>query len=145
MRARVTPDDLAAGQLVAPGWYPCEIVAYKEEPANTDGSTNGFVMFKVIGEKHKGARGRKLYNEKAIGMAGPLLVALGAKVDKEKGIDADLNEQTLIGRLVDVNFRRGESNKNNPFNEPVDFAPIGTVTKFDAEAYKTKKGAPAIA
>lgn len=145
MRARVTPDDLAAGQLVDPGWYPCEIVKYAEEDASTDGSTNGIVTFKVLAggkeNKFKGARCRRLFNEKAMGFAGPLLIALGARVDKEKGIDADLSEDTLVGKLVDVNIRRGETNKKNPFNEPVDFAPIGAVTKFDADAYKASKGA----
>lgn len=130
MRARVTPDDLAAGQLVAPGWYPCEIVGYKEEAANTDGSTNGIVQFKVIGEKFKGARFRLLFNEKAMGFAAPLLQALGAKIDPVKGIDADLSEQTLLGRKVDVHIRRGETNRGNPFNDAKEFAPLGQVTKY---------------
>jgi hypothetical protein len=135
MRARVTPDDLAAGQLVDPDWYPCEITNYKEEPAGTDGSTNALITFKILGgtakgDKFKGARCRKLYNEKAMGFAAPLLVALGAKVDKDTGIDADLSEGTLLGRKVDVHIRRGETNKKNPFNDPVEFAPIGQITKW---------------
>lgn len=142
MRARITPDDLAAGQLVDPGWYACLITDYKEEPANTDGSTNGIITFKIVDGKFKGGRCRRLYNEKAMGMAGNLLVALGAKVDKIKGIDADLSSETLVGRFVDVNIRRGETNKKNPFNEPVDFAPIGTITHFDVDAYKKTLAQP---
>jgi len=138
MRARITPDDLAAGQLVAPGWYPAEIIKYIEEPANTDGSTNGIVHFKIIGEKHKGARFRTLYNEKAMAFASGLLIALGAKVDKDKGVDAELSEGTLVGRKVDVNIRRGETSKKNPFNEAVDFAPLGQVTKYKEEAASVK-------
>jgi|SRR5215510_10717381 len=130
MRARLTPDDLAAGQLVNPGWHPSEIVSYSEEAASTDGSTNGIIRFKIIDGKFKGARFRVLYNEKAMGFAAPLLLALGAKVNKDTGIDAELSEKTLVGRKLDVNIRRGETNKKNPFNEPVDFAPIGTVTKY---------------
>ena len=136
MRARITPDDLAAGQLLSPGWYPAEIIKYVEEPANTDGSTNGIVHFKVIGEKGRGARFRTLYNEKAMAFAGPLLTALGAKVSKDTGIDADLSEATLVGKKVDVNIRRGETSKKNPFNEAADFAPIGSVTKYAEPAVK---------
>lgn len=131
MRARVTPDDLAAGQLVDPNWYPCKITGYKEEAAATDGSTNALITFSVLTGKFKGAKCRKLYNEKAMGFAAPLLVALGAKVDPQTGIDADLSEDTLLGKMVDVHIRRGETNKKNPFNDPVEFAPIGKVTKFD--------------
>ena len=130
MRARVTPDDLAAGQLVDPGWYPCEIVGYKEEAASTDGSTNGIVQYKVIGNKFKGARFRTLFNEKAMGFAAPLILALGAKVDPAKGIDADLSEQTLVGKRVDVHIRRGETNRGTPFNDAKEFAPIGAITKY---------------
>jgi hypothetical protein len=142
MRARVTPDDLAAGTLVDPDWYPMEIVDYKEEAANTDGSTNALITLKVLpgyrNDKFKGARCRKLYNEKAMGFAAPLLVALGAKVDKETGIDADLSEETLKGRRVDVHIRRGETNKKNPFNDPVEFAPIGSVTKWKEQPEAVK-------
>lgn len=137
MRARVTPDDLAAGTLLDAGWYSAEIVKYEESPANTDGSTNAHVSFKVIGDgkgdpkgKGVGARFRTLYNEKAMGFAAPLLKALGAKVDPETGIDADLSEATLLGKRVDVNIRRGETNRKTPFNEPVEFAPLGQITKF---------------
>lgn len=137
MRARITPDDLAAGTLVDPSWYPCEIVGYREEPANTDKSTNGIVTFKVLqggrDNKFKGARARRLYNEKAMGFAAPLLKALGAKVDPQTGIDADLNEDTVVGKKLDVEFRRGETNKGTPFNDPVNFAPLGTVTKYKEE------------
>lgn len=142
MRARVTPDDLAAGQLLDPGWYPMIISEYKEEAASTDGSTNGLTYYKVISnpgdkfEKSKGARCRTLFNEKAMGFAAPLLTALGAKVDPAQGIDADLSEDTLVHRMVDVHIRRGETNKKTPFNEPAEFAPIGKVTKFDVEKYK---------
>lgn len=134
MRARITPDDLAAGKLVEPSWYPCEIVKYEEVEANTDKSTNCLVHFKVLqgGKENefKGARCRVLYNEKAMAFAAPLLIALGAKVDKDKGVDADLSESTLVGRKLDVHIRRGTTNKNNSFNEPIEFAPLGTVTKF---------------
>lgn len=133
MRARITPDDLAAGQLLQPGWYPAEIVKYIEEPANTDGSTNAIVHFKVLGSKGKGARFRSLYNEKAMGFASGLLIALGAKVNPETGIDVDLSEATTVGRKVDVNIRRGETSRKNPFNDAYEFAPIGQVTKYKEE------------
>jgi len=137
MRARITVDDLAAQTLVDPTWYPCEIIGYKEEPTtggkNPGQSTNCIWYFKVVDakvDKFKGARFRLLVNEQVMSKASGLLVALGAKVDKEKGLDVDMSEATMVGRFVDVHIRRGESDRGNPFNEPVEYAPIGTITKY---------------
>jgi hypothetical protein len=134
MRARVTPEELASTKIVDPGWYPMQIVSYKEEPANTDGSTNGLIGMKVVDGKFKGARANKLVNEKGLMYASALFIALGAKVHPETGIDADLSEASLVGRYLDVNIRRGETSRKNAFNEPVDYAPIGSVTKYQVPA-----------
>jgi len=136
MRVNLDSAALAKGTLVTPGWYPCKITGYKEEPAKTDRSTNGVVNFEILTGDFKGAGGMRLYNEKALGFAKTLLISLGAKmVDDGQGgkkLSAELSKEILIGKLVDVYFVRGASNKGNEFNEPKDFAPIGTNTGYKA-------------
>lgn len=130
MKINLGSDDLAKGTLVTPGWYACNISDYNEKPAKTDKSTNGLVNFTILTGEFKGSGGRALYNEKALGFAKPLLLALGAKiVDDGKGgktLNAILSKETLKDKKVDVYFTRGTSNVGNDFNDPKDFAPIGS-------------------
>lgn len=137
MKINLGSDDLAKGTLVPPTWYPCEITGYKEVPAKTDRSTNAEVSFSILSGEFKGSGGMSRFNEKAMGFAKPLLLALGAKiVDDGKGgkkLSAEMNESTMKGKKVDIYFVRGESNKGNAFNDPKDFAPIGTQTGYKAE------------
>ena len=136
MRVNLDSSALAKGTLVTPGWYPCKITAYKEEPAKTDRSTNGKVSLEILTGEFKGAGGMKLYNEKALGFAKNLLIALGAKIVDDgaggKKLSAELSKETVVGKLVDVYFARGSSNRNNEFNDAIDFAPIGTNTGYKA-------------
>lgn len=136
MKINLGADDLAKGTLVTPAWYACKITSYEEKPAKTDRSTNALIGYSILVGEFKGAGGRSLFNEKAPGFAKSLLLALGAKiVDDGKGgkkLSADLNKETTIGKLVDIYFVRGESNKGNAFNDPKDFAPIGVNSGFKA-------------
>lgn len=141
MRINLGADDLARGNKIKePKWEPCIIYDYKEKPASTDRSTNGTVYFKIIAGENKGAIGSRLYNEKAQGFATPLLIALGAKlVDDGNGkggkkLEATLSKETLLNKKLDVYFVRGTSNRGNDFNDPKDFAPLGTNSGYKGEA-----------
>lgn len=135
MRVNLGSDDLAKGTLVTPGWYPCKLSNYKESPANTDKSTNATGSITILTGEFKGAGGRFLFNEKAMGFAKNLLIALGAKIEdgpNGKQLSATLSKETINEKLVDVYFARGSSNKGNEFNDAKDFAPIGTMTGYKA-------------
>jgi len=125
MRQILTPDDLKKGDLAEPGWHPLEIVDYKEEDADTDGSTNCIFLFKIIDGPNKGISPRKLFNEKALGFGKALWKALNFPYDPEKGYDlsTELFRQT-IGHKVQGYIKRGKSNKGNEFNDLVDFRPM---------------------
>jgi len=125
MRQILTPDDLKKGDLVEPGWFPLEIVDYKEEEADTDGSTNCIFLFKIIDGPSKGVSPRKLFNEKALGFGKSLWKALNFPFDPVKGyeLSTELFRQT-IGHKVQGYIKRGKSNKGNEFNDLVDFRPM---------------------
>lgn len=125
MRQILTPDDLKKGDLVNPGWYPCEIVDYDEKDATTDGSTNCFFHFKVLDGPFKGITVKKLFNEKALGFGKALWSTLKFPFSPEKGyeLSTELFKQT-IGQKVQVYIKRGTSNKGNDFNDATDFRPI---------------------
>ena len=123
MRQILTPDDLKKGELIPPGWYPCEIVEYDEKDADTDGSTNCFFHFKVLVEgPYKGIVVRRLFNEKALGFGKALWATLKLPFDPQKGYDlsSDLFKQT-VGFKLQVYVKRGKSNKGNEFNDASDF------------------------
>lgn len=125
MRVILTPDDLKKGDLAEPGWHPLEIIDYKEEPADTDGSTNCIFQFKIIDGPNKGIQPRKLFNEKALGFGKSLWKALNFPYDAERGYDlsSELFRQT-IGHTVQGYIKRSKSNKGNEFNDLVDFRPM---------------------
>lgn len=125
MRAVLTPDDLKKGDLIEVGWHPAEIVEYKEEAADTDGSTNCIFIFKVLDGPGKGVSPRRLFNEKALGFGKNLWKALGFPYDAAKGyeLSTQLFEQTVGSKLM-IYSKRGKSNKGNEFNDIVDFKPL---------------------
>jgi hypothetical protein len=125
MRAILTPDDLKKGDLAEVGWHPAEIVDYKEEDADTDGSTNCIFQFKLFDGPNKGVSPRKLFNEKALGFGKNLWKALEFPFDPVKGYEltSELFKST-IGRKLKIYIKRGKSNKGNEFNDVTDFMPL---------------------
>jgi len=125
MRAVLTPDDLKKGDLAEVGWHPAEIIEYKEEPADTDGSTNCIFIFKLIDGPNKGITPRRLFNEKALGFGKNLWKTLNFPYDIVKGyeLSTQLFEQTINSKLM-IFIKRGKSNKGNEFNDVVDFKPL---------------------
>ena len=125
MRAILTPDDLRRGDLVEVGWHPAEIVEYKEEDADTDGSTNCIFVFKILDGPGKGVSPRRLFNEKALGFGKTLWKTLNFPYDPTKGyeLSTQLFEQT-VGHKLKIYIKRGKSNKGNEFNDVTDFQPL---------------------
>lgn len=138
MRVNLDSDALAKGTLISPpGWYPCKLSGYKEEPAKTDKSTNSLATLTVLTGDFKGAGGRVLFNEKAMGFAKNFMLALGSKIvdgPNGKQLTGVLSPETVNNKLIDVYFARGTSNKGNDFNDAKDFAPIGTFTDYKQTA-----------
>ena len=127
MRAVLTPDDLKKSDLVEPGWYPADIIEYKEEDADTDASTNSIFTFKITGgpEKAQGVQPRKLFNEKALGFGKSLWSTLKLPFDTKKGYE--LTTELLsaqVGKKLQIYIARGKSNKGNEFNDVKDFRPL---------------------
>lgn len=127
MRAVLTPDDLKKGDLAEVGWHPAEIVDYKEEDADTDGSTNCIFLFKILDGPNKGVSPRKLFNEKALGFGKSLWAVLFGPPDPAKGYDTQLSTESFkaqIGKKLMIYIARGKSNKGNEFNDLKDFRPM---------------------
>jgi hypothetical protein len=126
MRQILSPEDLKRGELVEPGWYPVEIVEYKEEEAKTDGSTNSIFYLKVIDGKNKGASLMVRFNEKALGFGKQMFASLGVPKDATGGYELSTELfQQFVGRQLKVYVARGKSNKGNEFNDVKDYQPIG--------------------
>jgi len=125
MRAILTPDDLKKGDLAEVGWHPAEIIEYKEEDADTDGSTNCIFIFKILDGPSKGVSPRKLSNEKALGFGKRLWKTLELPYDEKQGytLSTELFKQTTGMRLM-IYIKRGKSNKGNEFNDVSDFRPM---------------------
>lgn len=124
MRSILGPDDLKRGELIPPGWYPVEIIEYKEEDAKTDGSCNSIFYFKVIDGPQKGAQLKRLFNEKALGFGKNMYAALKFPlVNGGYELSTELFNQT-VGHKLQVYVKRGKSNQGNEFNDVSDFRPI---------------------
>lgn len=132
MRARVSSDDLKAGNLVDAAFYLAKITRYEEKPGKKDpSSTTAHISLTVVcdsngDEKFKGARSMIFPNEKALGIPPypTFLVALGAKVTKD-GIDANLSNK-IVNRYVEVYLSRGKDDNGKENNASQEFAPLGT-------------------
>lgn len=125
MRSILTPDDLKRGDLVAAGWYPAEIVEYKEEDAKTDGSTNCNFFFKLLDGPSKGNVVKRLFNEKALGFGKALWATLELPYDKERGYELTTELfKAQEGRKLMIYIARGKSDRGNEFNDVKDFRPI---------------------
>lgn len=127
MRAVLTPDDLKKGDLADIGWHPAVITEYKEEDADTDGSTNCIFLFKILDGPSKGVSPRKLFNEKALGFGKGLWAVLFGPPDPVKGYDTQLSTESFKaaeGKKMMIYIKRGKSNKGNEFNDVADFRPM---------------------
>lgn len=124
-RTVVTKDDLLKGEIIKPGWYPCEVSEYKEVEAGTDKSVNLQFFLKVIDGPEKGKQARLQFNEKALGFGKKFWPIVVPGWDKEKGgeLSSDVCRQT-VGKKLKVYFETGKSDKGNDFNDVKDFMPL---------------------
>lgn len=136
MRVELTSDDLAAGELLDPGWYAVECVSYEEKPSAGDRSTNYFTGWRTIAGKGQGARTKKhILNEKVMSFGKNLFIALGAKevidsVTKKKSLSAiEFSKDTVFGKKVDAYIARSTWNGRDS-NEIKDFAPLGKMSGY---------------
>jgi hypothetical protein len=122
IRKILTPEDLAKGDLLEPGWYGARISKYIEEPTKgtpekpSDGSVNAIFVFAIY---KNGKEMKRYFNEKALGFGKDLYRALEFPYDPIKGYDlsSELFEQT-VGSDVDVYVKRSLNKENNkPYDE----------------------------
>jgi len=124
----VTPEDLAKGDLVKPGWYNAEIVKYEDgeagEDAKNPGSATSKFYFKALNpETGKYFEPYRYFSETAWGFAKTFFAAMNFPKDGENyKVSSSLFRQT-IGHKVDIYIVRGKTNKGNEFNEVKDFRP----------------------
>lgn len=123
----LTPDDLRKGELVEPGWHPAEFVSYEEKDAETDGSLNIILGFKILDGPGKGITVNRLFNEKALGFGKNLWKTWGFPFDPNVGlkVTSDMIESKK-GSKLRIYIKRGKSNKGNEFNDAADFQPFTT-------------------
>lgn len=130
MRAILTPDDLKKGDLVPPGFYPLEIVEYREEEvgkeAKNQGSVNCIFQFKIFDGEHKGVSPRVQYNEGALGYGKQLWAALKLPFDPKKGYDLSTELfRAQIGKKLKGYIKRGKNKETGKeFNELAEFLPL---------------------
>lgn len=129
MRAVVTPDDLKKGDLVEPGWYPAEIVAYEEgeagDEAKNPGSTTCTFKFKILDGPSKGVQPQKLFSEVALGFGKALWKTLNLPFDSVKGYEFTTEMfKSQVGKKLEIYIKRGKSNRGNELNDVQDFRPM---------------------
>lgn len=108
-----------------PGWKPVEINGYKEEPANTDQSTNCIFSLKVIDGTEKGGVLTARFNEKALGFGKAMWPIIGIPRTSDGGFECSTEAfNAAIGKKLMVYVKRGKSNKGNEFNEVADYRPL---------------------
>jgi hypothetical protein len=120
MKWNVTKEDVAANQLVTPGWYPTEIVGFKVKPAKDKESNNAVITCKIIGTKFAGARVELYFSEKLPVMMVPLLKAIGFEENPDGSMSVDVSEEVLKNKKFLGNWQRGEYN-NRPVNNVTEF------------------------
>ncbi|SRR5258706_11306453 len=127
MRRILTPEDLKKSDLAEPGWYPAEYVDYDEKPAETDGSTNCLFDFKLLDGPSKGARVRRLVNEKSLEhrTIQALWISLGIPKTAQGGYELSTELfKAKIGAKLKIYIKRGKSNQGNEFNDVADYQPL---------------------
>lgn len=129
-RTVITKEDLLKGEIIKPGWTPCEVTSYEEKPADTDKSVNLLYILTVIDGPDKGKGGMLRFNEKALGFGKKFwpLVITGWKGD---GTDEMSSERaaSAVGKKLKVFWQTGKGTKKdgtpgNEYNEAKDFMPI---------------------
>lgn len=134
-RFRMTPDDFLKGGIPKAGWHNAQIVKYEEKQAGPNAKNPGSLLinlhFKIVAGEDKGKIVYQNFSEVAPGFAVPLIEALGAKIDKKKDYEGELNERNTVNKFVDINVAIGSFNNKpkadiigyKPYSGPVAHAP----------------------
>ena len=124
----VTPEDVAMGTVLQPGWYETEVSTVEDKPAKTDGSAGTMVRFKVLNgiDKDGNAAGpvtvSTYFSSKAPGRVIPFATALGMVIPKEGKKGIPITQEALGGKRLGV-YVKQEIYQNRPVNSVADFRP----------------------
>lgn len=122
-----TREDLLAGMIVRPDWYPLEVVKIeeKDKKQDQDGSLNVFALMKITSGEFEGVQVYQyLYNTKAPVFVIPFVKAIMGVEELSEGDEFDISDATCKGKQIDGMLINEEYN-NKPQNKIVDFAPLG--------------------
>jgi hypothetical protein len=124
MKFRATPEDLAKGQLVSPGWAPTELIS-AEDTTDKNGAGLCVVRGRIIGgkEEDKGAILRTNFSEKAPGFLKNFVEALAPGTKFEANKDYDITTANVRGKKMEWYIERGSYN-GRPTNNVVDYRPL---------------------
>ena len=126
----ITPEDVARGTLLQPGWYPGVIKQVTDKPATTDGTNVSHVGITILEAlDHSGAAVQNVpvlatFSVKAPGSAINFLNALGANIGKEGKKSVDLSDATCKGKKVSV-YIKNDIYDGRTLNKCADFKPMG--------------------
>lgn len=126
MKFRATPEDLAKGQIVSPGWLPVQLLEVEETTAKTDNSGLAVVRARVIGGKDedKGAILRTQFSEKAPGFIKNFVEALTGK-KFEANTDYQITTANVKDKRMEWYVMRGEY-QGRPTNNVMDYRPLSS-------------------
>lgn len=126
----ISPEDVARGTLLQPGWYPGLISKVVDKPATTDGTNVSHVSISIMEAlDHSGAAVQNVpvlatFSVKAPGSAINFLNALGANIGKDGKKGVDISDATCKGKRVKV-YIKNDTYDGRTLNKCADFAPLG--------------------
>lgn len=116
---RMSEEDINRSKLVEPGWYNVEVTDCQDAMSKAGDSVNTTLTMKILDGPFKGAILFKLYNEKAPGLAIPLLKALGVEIVPDMEVDLEATK----GRKVRA-YVKNEEWQGVVRNRVEDFRPL---------------------
>lgn len=120
-RFRATPEDLARGRIVRPGWHPVEITDVKDTTDKTNAALTVVHARTLTKGEDEGAMLRTNFSEKAPGFVKNFVEAKGVKFEANK--DYEINNQNFRGTRMEWYVER-DTYKGRPTNNVVDYRPL---------------------
>lgn len=125
----ITPEDVARGTLVRPGWYPAEVTKVEDGLSKSKGKPKTDVHFKILeaedhqGEKVNGVPAVTTFSPEYPSFAINFLNALGANIGKDGKTGVNLSDDTAKGKRLMIYIKNDEyEGKMN--NKVADYRPL---------------------
>lgn len=125
----VTPEDVARGTILQPGWYPAVVSKTEDRPAKTDGSNVTFVTLRLLEARDSDGNGVSnvnvvaTFSVKAPGSIINFANALGNKIGKDGKKGVEISDRTCKDRKVSV-YVKNDVYEGRTINKVADFKPL---------------------